>query len=100
MLRQIERVDRHVNAFRVVFADTAITTARRIDAAAEADDSKPLLGVPVAIKDDCDVAGEVTAWGTKAYGPGPSEDAEVVHRLRTAGAIILGKTHVPEMTAW
>jgi amidase len=100
MLRQIERVDRHVNAFRVVFADTAITTARRIDAAAQADDSKPLLGVPVAIKDDCDVAGEVTAWGTKAYGPGPSEDAEVVHRLRTAGAIILGKTHVPEMTAW
>jgi len=99
-LRQIERVDPSLNAFRVVFADAAIAAAKRIDAAAKSDGSRPLLGVPVAIKDDCDVAGEVTAWGTNAYGPAPSKDSEVVRRLREAGAIILGKTHVPEVTAW
>jgi amidase len=56
--------------------------------------------VPVAIKDDCDVADEVTAWGTNAYGAAPSRDAEVVRRLRDAGAVIIGKTNVPAMTAW
>jgi amidase len=59
----------------------------------------PLNGVPIAIKDDTDVAGQVTARGSLAHG-GPAErDAEVVARLRAAGTIVLGKTHVPELEA-
>ena len=55
---------------------------------------------PIAIKDDVDVAGEVTTYGTAAHGPARSEDAEVVRRLRAAGAVIIGKTAVPEMMVW
>ena len=61
-------------------------------------DARPLLGVPVAIKDDVDVAGEATAWGTAAHAGPVARDAEVVRRLRAAGAIIIGKTLVPELT--
>jgi amidase len=73
--------------------------ARELDAA-PGDHPGRLRGVPVAIKDDCDVAGEVTAWGTAADGQPAVRDAEVVRRLRDAGAVIIGKTHVPELTAW
>jgi amidase len=54
--------------------------------------------VPVAIKDDVDVAGESTAWGTAAHDGPVARDAEAVARLRAAGAVIVGKTLVPEMT--
>ena len=56
--------------------------------------------MPIAVKDDVDVAGEVTAWGTAAHGPEKERDAEVIRRLRDAGAVIIGKTNVPEMTIW
>jgi len=57
--------------------------------------------VPVAIKDDTDVAGELTAMGTVATGTVPAaRDAESVARLRAAGAVIVGKTHVPELVMW
>ena len=65
---------------------------------APATTSRPLLGVPVAIKDDVDVAGEATAWGTAAHAGPVARDAEVVRRLRAAGAIVVGKTLVPELT--
>jgi amidase len=59
-----------------------------------------LLGVPIAVKDDIDIAGEPTMYGTNATeGPAPA-DAEVVRRLRQAGAVIIGKTNVPELTQW
>ena len=61
---------------------------------------RPLLGVPLAVKDDTDVAGELTALGSNAYGEPAAEDAEVVRRLREAGAVILGKTSVPELCLW
>lgn len=54
----------------------------------------------MAIKDDTDVAGEVTTYGSSAHGPARTADAEVVRRLRAAGAIICGKTSVPEMMIW
>jgi amidase len=57
--------------------------------------------VPVAIKDDTDVAGEVTPMGTVAAGGVRRErDARSVARLRAAGAVIVGKTHVPELLMW
>jgi amidase len=74
----------------------SLEAQRRLDAG----ERLPLLGVPIAVKDDVDVEGETTAWGTSAYGPPKTRDAEVVRRLRVAGAIVLGKTNVPEMTIW
>ena len=60
----------------------------------------PLLGVPVAVKDNVDVAGEVTTHGTAAHWGPATEDAEIVRRLRAAGAIVIGKTLLPELAAW
>lgn len=99
-LSRIDRVDPAVNAYRVVFAERALTEADQADARVRGGDTRPLLGVPVAVKDDVDVGGELTAWGTAAHGPAPKDDAEVVKRLRAAGAVVVGKTHVPEMTIW
>ena len=97
-LDRIERLDPQLNAYRAVFAERALAEAAQADARAKAGETRPLLGVPIAIKDDCDVAGDITAFGSSAAdGPAPA-DAELVRRLRGAGAVILGKTHVPELT--
>ncbi|MGP0103501.1 MAG: amidase, partial [Solirubrobacteraceae bacterium] len=102
-LLRIERLDPKLNAFRVVLGERARLEADQADARRGAGgDSgrRPLLGVPIAVKDDIDVAGEVTAYGTNAYGEPARADAEVVRRLREAGAVIVGKTNVPELTLW
>jgi amidase len=100
-LDRIDRLDGRVNAFRVVLAERALAEADQADARRRAGDARPLLGVPVAIKDDTDLAGEVTAMGTVATGARTAaRDAEVVARLRRAGAVIVGKTHVPELMMW
>ncbi len=96
-LERIERLDPLLNAYRVVFSERARAEADQADGRARAGDTRPLLGVPIAIKDDCDVAGEATGFGLLANGAAPA-DAEVIRRLRSAGAVILGKTHVPELT--
>jgi amidase len=96
-LERIARLDPQLNAFRVTRDERALAEADQADGRNRAGDRRPLLGVPIAIKDDCDVAGEATAFGTYANGA-VSADAEVVRRLRSAGAVILGKTHVPELT--
>jgi amidase len=95
-LAQIEQLDPALNAFRTVLAEQALAAADDVDR----NDGGPLLGVPVAIKDDTDVAGEVTAWGTAAAGPPAREDSPIVARLRRAGAIVIGKTNVPELDLW
>jgi len=97
-LERIERLDRTLNAFRVVLAEQALAAADQADARRRAGDDRPLLGVPVAVKDDMDMAGEVTAKGSVAHGPPAAADSEIVRRLRSAGAILIGKTNVPEMT--
>lgn len=99
-LERIDRLDRRLNAFRVVFAERARMEADQAAARLSAGAPRPLLGVPVAVKDDIDVAGEITAFGSNAYGDPATADAEVVRRLREAGAIIVGKTNVPELTVW
>jgi amidase len=99
-LERISRYDSRLNAFRIVFAERALLEAEQAQARRGAGGERPLLGVPIAIKDDVDVAGEVTAFGTNAYGEPASADAEVVRRLREAGAVIIGKTNVPELTLW
>jgi amidase len=99
-LERIARLDRELRSFRVVLADSARQEAGVAQERLNAGERLPLLGVPIAIKDDVDVAGEVTTYGSAAHGPARSEDAEVVRRLRAAGAVIVGKTAVPEMMLW
>ena len=101
-LERIGRLDPKLNAYRVVLAERALAEADQADGRAKAGDRRPLLGVPIAVKDDMDVAGEVTAFGSDAHDGPAAADAEVVRRLRSAGAVILGKTQVPEamVTPW
>jgi amidase len=99
-LERIARLDGRLNAFRVVLSERARLEAEQAQARRGAGNERPLLGVPVAVKDDIDVAGEVTAVGTNAHGEPARADAEVVRRLREAGAVIIGKTNVPELTLW
>jgi amidase len=96
-LERIQRLDPELNAFRTVMAERALADARQADARRGAGDERPLLGVPIAIKDSEDVAGELTTWGTAAHGLPAERDNELVSRLRAAGAVILGKTNLPEL---
>jgi len=99
-LDRIRRLNPVLRAYRVVLEASARTEAAAAQQRLDSGERLPLLGVPVAIKDDVDVAGEVTTMGTGAYGPPKERDAEVVRRLRDAGAVILGKTTVPELCIW
>ncbi|MFL5822366.1 MAG: amidase [Solirubrobacteraceae bacterium] len=94
-LGRIEALNGRLNAFRVTLADEALAAA---DAAAQG--GGPLAGVPVAIKDDTPVAGQATTHGSRTFGPPAPADAEVVRRLRAAGAIPIGITNVPELTVF
>jgi amidase len=96
-LERIERLDSELRAYRVVLYDRAREEADVAQRRLDAGERLPLLGVPIAVKDDVDVAGEVTTFGSGAHGPAVTSDAEVVHRLRAAGAVIIGKTAVPEL---
>jgi len=99
-LDRIERIDPELNAFRVVLAERALTEAKQA-ARRKASQDRPLLGVPFAIKDNHDLTGEVTTHGTGAYDRTPAaDDAEIVRRLRAAGAIPIGKTLLPELAIW
>src|SRR3954451_17089999 len=92
-LDRIARLDPQLNAFAAVYAEQALR---------EADDPRPgpLSGVPVAVKDEMDIAGEITSRGTGAITEPAERDAEVVKRLRDAGAIVIGKTKMPELGLW
>ena len=99
-LERITRVDREVRSYRVVLVESARREAAAAQVRLDAGERLPFLGVPVAIKDDVDVAGEFTCFGSGAYDQAATADGDVVRRLREAGAVILGKTAVPEMMVW
>jgi amidase len=96
-LERIERIDPGLNAFRVVWPERALSEADAADRRIGAGEEAPLLGVPIAIKDTLDVAGDVTMLGTGAFDRPADADSEIVARLRSAGAVILGKTNLPEL---
>ena len=91
-LRRIEALNPELNAFRTTIPEEALA------AAATASTDGPLAGVPIAVKGDTAVAGQVTTYGSKSYGAAERDDAEIVRRLRAAGAIPVGITNVPELT--
>ncbi|HWE09306.1 MAG TPA: amidase family protein [Solirubrobacteraceae bacterium] len=90
-LRRIEALDPQLNAFRVVVAEQALAEADR------ADRTGPLAGVPIGVKDEMEMAGQVASRGTRSYGPPADADHVVVRRLRAAGAIPVGITNAPEL---
>jgi amidase len=96
-LERIERLDPQLNAFRVVYADRARSGALEADARLAKGGEAPLLGVPVALKDDLDVAGELTAHGTRAFEEPAVQDSFHWSRLKDAGAVLIGKTNLPEL---
>src|ERR1700744_1879651 len=89
-LERMDRLDPELNAFRKVFADKAMLEAEQAEARRSAGDKRPLLGVPIAIKDEIDVAGEINTHGTDAFEEPAKADSEVVRRLREAGAMSAG----------
>src|SRR4029453_14585923 len=66
-LRRIERLDPRLNAFRVVLAERALVEAQQAEARLRAGEERPLLGVPIALKDSVDLAGELTMHGTDCF---------------------------------
>jgi amidase len=99
-LDRIARLDGELNAFRLVFAEQAREEAVRADARRAAGEDGPLLGIPMAVKEDTDLAGLPTTEGTDAVTRVAERDAEVVSRLRGAGAVIVGRTRAPELCLW
>jgi amidase len=89
-----------LNAFRVVLTESALAAAAEADRRRAAGDTAPLLGIPIAVKDDVDVAGVPTAFGTQGYVAPATHDSEVVRRLKAAGAVIVGKTNTCELGQW
>jgi len=95
---RIERLAPTLGAFVSLQSNRARERAKELDARRDRGEALgPLHGVPVALKDLCDVAGEPTRAGTTALGEEPAtENAEVVDRLEAAGAIVLGKVKMTE----
>ncbi len=98
-LERAEATQERLNAFRVLCAEQALAEADEADRRLGDEEHAPLLGVPVAIKDDVDLTGHTTPFGCGGGKPA-IRDAEAVRRLREAGAIVIGKTHAPEVGQW
>jgi aspartyl-tRNA(Asn)/glutamyl-tRNA(Gln) amidotransferase subunit A len=96
LLKRIDALNSSLNAFITVMADQAMEQAKAAEAEIKAGKWRgPLHGVPVAVKDFYDTAGVTTTAGAEQFKSRvPDTDAEVVKRLRKAGAIVIGKTNM------
>ena len=99
-LERIEASRETLNAFRIVRPEAARAEAEAADRSVAAGERLPLLGVPIAIKDDMDLAGEPTAFGCPGEFEPKSADGAVAAKLKAAGAVIVGKTNSPEIGLW
>ena len=95
----IDRIERHdgkVNAICVRDFDRALSAARDADAALARGERKPLLGLPMTVKESYNIAGLPTTWGIPAQKDFiAKEDSLPVTRVKDAGTVVLGKTNVP-----
>ncbi len=99
-LDHLADVEHRLGAFVSIRRRGALDDAAALDGRADLGDL-PLAGVPLAVKDAFDVVGEPTRRGSEATDGAPAiEDHPVVARLRAAGAIIVGKTRMPELGLW
>jgi amidase len=95
-VRAIETKDGPINAVVVRDFGRAREQAKAADAALARGESRPLLGVPMTVKESHNIAGLPTTWGLAPFkGWTPGADSTGVARLKAAGAVILGKTNVP-----
>ena len=93
---RIERHDNKINAVCVRDFERGLAAARAADAALALGENKPLLGIPMTVKESYNIAGLPTTWGIPARKDfRPAEDALSISRVKDAGAVILGKTNVP-----
>src|SRR5712692_4606704 len=97
-LSRIERLNPKLNAFITVTADSALAEARQAEGEIQHDGWRgPLHGIPIALKDLVDTAGVRTTGVCGVFKDRvPTEDAEIVRRLKTAGAVFLGKLNLHE----
>ena len=96
VIARIETLDQKLNAVVVRDFDRGREAAKAADAALSRGEGRPLLGIPMVVKESFNVAGLPTTWGIPAFkGWTPQEDAVAITRLKAAGAVILGKTNVP-----
>jgi len=98
----LDRIGTHeprLHAVPVLMTDAARAEADARDAAPAAERG-PLHGVPVVVKQEVDVAGTVTTYGGRGTSTPAREDAELVRRLRAAGAVVVGRTAMPEFGQW
>jgi amidase len=99
-IARIEALDGPINAVVVRDFDRALDAAKAADAALARGERRPLLGVPMTVKESFNVAGLPTTWGSPAFkGWIAPADAVAVARLKGAGAVILGKTNIPPFLA-
>ena len=95
-IARIEAQDPRINAICVRDFNRALDAARAADAALQRGERRPLLGVPMTIKESFNMVGVPTTWGMPAFKDfSPAQDAVAVARLKAAGAVVLGKTNVP-----
>jgi len=101
-IARIEALDPKINAVVVRDFERARAAAEAADAALARGERRPLLGLPMTVKEAYGVAGLPTTWGDPKFKDWHAEvDALVVQRLKSAGAVILGKTNVPlRLTDW
>jgi amidase len=101
-IARIEALDPKINAVVVRDFERARAAADAADAALSRGERRPLLGLPMTVKEQFNIAGLPTTWGQPKFKDWrPDADALVVQRLKAAGAIILGKTNVPvNLTDW
>jgi amidase len=100
VLARIRKLNPKVNAFMLLREEAALAEAKQADAQRKRDANRPLHGLPVSVKDAFATAGIRTTAGSKIWENFiPKEDAVAVAKLRAAGAIIVGKTNLPEFSA-
>jgi Asp-tRNA(Asn)/Glu-tRNA(Gln) amidotransferase A subunit family amidase len=95
-LQRLAATQPHLNAATAIFHDAALAEARRLDSTG--DTALPLFGLPISVKETFGLAGaQVTAGSRRMTPEHHAHDAEIVRRLKAAGAIVIARSNVPEL---